>query len=345
MLWLWKPLAVAPPRFTHRAMPTVRATGAAALALSLPLVLLLASRWWQRRGSIRRRGGEARQPGADTADDAAAAAPPPAAAARSNSTASSTKGDDSFRFKPHPKMSVEHAIEEITSALDACGDVHIVDDADRFELVEVLGQGSFGAAELRRVPRSDGSSDGSFIVIKRVPLNALSGWTLGALVGEVNNGAKLRHRFMVRQYGAYLSRRSELCMVLQYAAGGTLWDTMNFQREGKRGSFPTEFVTTWLSQLCSAVQYMHENRVLHRDISTENIFLSFYGALTSGGAADAPRAGGGAHAHACARVSGHQRSFGAALPLPPPLNRSRFLCACCLAQARSSSATWASPSS
>ena len=66
----------------------------------------------------------------------------------------------------------EATIEEISVALDACGDMHIVDDADSFELVEVLGQGSFGAAELRRVPRSDGASEGSFIVVKRVPLHA-----------------------------------------------------------------------------------------------------------------------------------------------------------------------------
>ena len=61
----------------------------------------------------------------------------------------------------------------IRTALEGCGDTHIVDDAEDFELVEVLGRGTFGQAELRRVAGSDGSSDGSFIVVKRVQLSAM----------------------------------------------------------------------------------------------------------------------------------------------------------------------------
>lgn len=164
-------------------------------------------------------------------------------------------------------------LKEIRLALEGSGDSHIVDDAEDFELVEVLGTGTFGQAELRRVPDSDGTSNTSFIVIKRVPLQTLTDWSVSALVGEVTNGAAMRHRYIVRLYGAYLSRRNELCMALQYAAGGTLEDTIKFQED--RGPFITPLITTWLSQLCEATQYMHSQRVLHRDISTGNIFLSF----------------------------------------------------------------------
>ena len=59
---------------------------------------------------------------------------------------------------------------------------------------QVLGLGSFGQAELRRVSDSDGVSDGSFVVVKRVPLQTLGEWGVGALVGEVINGAAMRHR-------------------------------------------------------------------------------------------------------------------------------------------------------
>ena len=171
-------------------------------------------------------------------------------------------------------------VKEIRAALEASGDTYIVDDAEDFELVEVLGLGSFGQAELRRVSNSDGASDGSFIVIKRVPLQALNEWAVGALMREVTNGASMRHRHIVSLYGAYLSERSELCMALQYAAGGTLEDTVAFQKE--KGPFETEFVTMWLAQLCDAVQYMHDRRVLHRDISTGNVFLSYYGDVLLG---------------------------------------------------------------
>ena len=67
---------------------------------------------------------------------------------------------------------------------------------------------------------------------------------------------------------------------LRYAAGGTLEDTIKFQAD--RGPFPVDFVTAWLSQLCDAVQYMHDSRVLHRDISSGNVFLSYGGDILLG---------------------------------------------------------------
>ena len=96
-----------------------------------------------------------------------------------------------------------------------------MDEAEGFELVQLLGQGTFGQAELRRVPRSDGASDGSFIVVKRVPFQNMNEWNVATLLGEVSNGATMRHHFIVRMYGAYISRRSELCIVLQCVARAT----------------------------------------------------------------------------------------------------------------------------
>ena len=85
-------------------------------------------------------------------------------------------------------------MQEIRNALDQCGDTHIVDEAERFELVEVLGQGASGQAELRRVPKSDGESANSFIVVKRVPLRSMGAWNVAALSSEVVNGAAKRAR-------------------------------------------------------------------------------------------------------------------------------------------------------
>ena len=57
-------------------------------------------------------------------------------------------------------------------ALEASGgDMHIVDDAEDWEVLEVLGMGTLGQAELRRSFDPEFADD--FVVIKRVPVKAL----------------------------------------------------------------------------------------------------------------------------------------------------------------------------
>ena len=174
-------------------------------------------------------------------------------------------------------------VAEEESAQEALGDSHMVEDAENFELTEILGRGRFVQVELRRVPCSDGASEDSFVVLKRVPLSSFSALSINALVQETADCAAIRHRFIVALHGAYISAKSELCMVLQYVAGVTLWETIQFQRDRQmQSSFPEEFVTAWLGQLCEAVLYLHERRVVHRDISTANIFLSSHGDIVLG---------------------------------------------------------------
>ena len=110
-------------------------------------------------------------------------------------------------------------MQQLLSGLQALGDKHVVNDADNFELVDVIGQGSFGTAELRRVSGSDGSSDGSFLVIKRVPLRIICeghAGLVGLLLGEVRNGAAMHHKYIIQLFGAYISEKTRsLCLLLQ----------------------------------------------------------------------------------------------------------------------------------
>ena len=59
----------------------------------------------------------------------------------------------------------------------------------------------------------------------------------------------------------------------RYADGGNLADRI--VRQAASGEhFATERVLGWLAQLCSALQHVHAHRVLHRDLKTQNVFLT-----------------------------------------------------------------------
>ena len=68
----------------------------------------------------------------------------------------------------------------------------------------------------------------------------------------------------------YVSIRSYY-IVMEYCDGGDLYTKINKQR-GRL--LPENVILTYFVQICRAVQYIHERKILHRDIKTQNIFLA-----------------------------------------------------------------------
>lgn len=62
----------------------------------------------------------------------------------------------------------------------------------------------------------------------------------------------------------------------QYFTKGDLYKKI-IEAKSKNIIFPEEQILNWLAQLALAINYMHENRILHRDIKPQNIFLTKQG--------------------------------------------------------------------
>lgn len=137
-----------------------------------------------------------------------------------------------------------------------------------------LPSGTFASVAVWRRP------SGEHVVVKRICLKGVDERGGARLTNEVLLLSALKHRHIIAFHGAHYAR-PDLCIRLGYAAAGTLEESISKQRARKR-SFETCFVTCWLSQLVSAVLYMHEQGVLHRDISTSNVFLDFGGDILVG---------------------------------------------------------------
>lgn len=143
------------------------------------------------------------------------------------------------------------------------------------EVVRTLGCGSFGVVSLHRNKRTS-----ELLVVKKVPVLQANMKETLQLTTEVRNGLKLRHPCIVRGFGAYFSvdnstMSNMLCMAFQYAQGGTLDAAIRRQQETERGKpFAASWVVHVLSQVASAISYMHSEGVLHRDVSAANIFFA-----------------------------------------------------------------------
>ena len=84
--------------------------------------------------------------------------------------------------------------------------------------------------------------------------------------------SRLRHPNIIGYEDAFVAD-GDLCLVMEYAGGGTLEGSLRRARETST-LLDEAWVLDCLLQLCSGVNYLHACRVLHRDIKPANILLA-----------------------------------------------------------------------
>jgi len=153
--------------------------------------------------------------------------------------------------------------DEIEMLLDALDEKNGIDG---FEEMRQLGRGTFGSAVLMRSRAS-----GLLMVTKKLPIG-LNPTEMRTLENEVRACARLRHPNIVHYLATYV-REDKLLICLEHAAGGTLSERLDARLEMQR-PLALAVAARWISQIASAVDYMHSMAVLHRDLSANNVLLS-----------------------------------------------------------------------
>ncbi|XP_065439695.1 serine/threonine-protein kinase Nek11 isoform X6 [Chrysemys picta bellii] len=83
--------------------------------------------------------------------------------------------------------------------------------------------------------------------------------------------SKLDHPAIVKFYASFVERES-FCIITEYCEGRDL--DCKIQEYKEAGKIFTESqIIEWFIQLLLGVNYMHERRILHRDLKAKNIFL------------------------------------------------------------------------
>ncbi|XP_029111513.1 serine/threonine-protein kinase Nek3 isoform X5 [Scleropages formosus] len=70
-----------------------------------------------------------------------------------------------------------------------------------------------------------------------------------------------------------------LYIVMEYCAGGDILQRIKGQRNAL---FTQDVILNWFGQMCLGTKYIHDQRVLHRDLKSKNIFLASNGAVKLG---------------------------------------------------------------
>ncbi|XP_078464797.1 serine/threonine-protein kinase Nek9 isoform X1 [Lampetra planeri] len=131
--------------------------------------------------------------------------------------------------------------------------------------VRVLGRGAFGEAALYRR-----NEDNSLVVWKEIDLTRLSDKERRDSQNEIDILSLLEHANIISYYNHFLDG-NVLLIELEYCNGGTLYEKIIKQHGA---FFPEKDIVWYFYQLVSAVEQIHNFKILHRDIKTLNIFLT-----------------------------------------------------------------------
>ncbi|XP_064160519.1 serine/threonine-protein kinase Nek4 isoform X2 [Anguilla rostrata] len=108
-------------------------------------------------------------------------------------------------------------------------------------------------------------------VIKKLNLTTSSRRERRAAEQEAQLLSQLRHPNIVTYRESWEGEDRRLYIVMRFCEGGDLYQRLK-QQKGEL--LPERQVVEWFVQISMALQYLHEKRILHRDLKTQNIFLT-----------------------------------------------------------------------
>ena len=148
---------------------------------------------------------------------------------------------------------------------------------DDFIFGKVLGKGSFGSVII--VTRKQ---DNKQYAMKRVNINNLSEKEKLCSLNEIRLLSSLNHPNIIGYKEAFFDLNSKtLNIVMEYAEHGDLHKKIKSNIKNHR-YFTEDTIWDWVIQIFEGLKYLHDNKIMHRDLKCANIFLSKKGILKLG---------------------------------------------------------------
>lgn len=139
-----------------------------------------------------------------------------------------------------------------------------------YEIVSVVGSGSFGKAVLVR------DKAGRKLIMKLINTRQMNKEDIEEAKREIQVLSKLVDApFIVHYRNAFNDTYHgypHLCIVMDFCEGGDMAKLIR-ERKRQRKYFSEVTLRTWLLQLSIALDYMHKHKILHRDLKPANVFL------------------------------------------------------------------------
>ena len=140
---------------------------------------------------------------------------------------------------------------------------------DNFEILDKLGQGSFGKVFKVRYKLNN-----CIYALKRIPKNYeddVDGVKKKYIWREIEMLTQLRHPNIIKYYETF-EDENYIYLIIEYANNGSLVSFL-YNRSLEKIKIKNDFLWNIFLQCLSGLSYIHSKKIIHRDINPENLLL------------------------------------------------------------------------
>ncbi len=144
---------------------------------------------------------------------------------------------------------------------------------NRYQIQRVLGQGGFGRTYLAY----DTERFGELCVLKEFLPSSKTEYVVQKSRELFEREARVLYQLdhpQIPKFLAWFTHEEGLFLVQQYIDGKTYTSLLR-ERQQRGQLFPEAEIVRWLNDLLSVLSYIHDRRIVHRDISPDNIMLPY----------------------------------------------------------------------
>ena len=137
-----------------------------------------------------------------------------------------------------------------------------------YKIIKLLGEGSYGRAFL-----CTDKTDNSQCVIKQITIQNMNKKDIEDTLNEAKILEKFDHPNIIKFKEVFIANKPKktLNIVTEYADGGDLSLEIKNQR---KEYFKESQILDYFTQICLAIKHIHAKHIMHRDLKSQNIFLT-----------------------------------------------------------------------
>ncbi len=142
---------------------------------------------------------------------------------------------------------------------------------NRYQIQRLLGQGGFGRTYLA----SDTERFGEVCVLKEFVPSSRAEYIVQKSRELFEREARVLYQInhpQIPKFLAWFTHAAGLFLVQEYIDGRT-YSSLLWERQQQGELFSEAEVTQWIKDLLPVLAYLHEHKIVHRDISPDNIML------------------------------------------------------------------------